>query len=247
VAERYARQEQLEGFGPAGQRRLAGARVLLVGVGGLGCASAPYLVAGGVGTLRIYDGDSISETDLARQVLYRPDDVGRAKVDVAAERLRQLNPEVRSEPHASHVASSNIAKAIEGVDLIVDGTDNLAARHLLNRAYTTAGVPVVFGGATEFSGYVLICSQGGPCFACAWTEPPAATCGEVGVLGPLVGMVGAAQAAAAIGLLTGISTVSPGALTLFDARRMTARTVHIRRRPDCPVCGEPRLRRKRNS
>lgn len=236
--ERHETQSRLPEIGAEGGRRLAGARVLVVGVGGLGCASLAYLAMGGLGSLRLVDGDTVALSNLGRQVLFGDDDVGRLKVEAAGERLRAMNPNVEIEEVAAFADRANLAELLGEVDLVVDGTDSLGARRLLNRALVTLGVPVVFGAASGFRGTVLALAPGGPCYECVWTEPAAEGCESSGVFGPLVGMVGAAQAGEAMRLLLGLGE-SPGRLLTVDALRPEWRTARVRPRERCPACGTP--------
>ncbi|RYZ27285.1 MAG: HesA/MoeB/ThiF family protein, partial [Propionibacteriaceae bacterium] len=218
--------------GPKGERRLAEARVLVVGVGGLGCAASAYLALAGVGRLRLADGDAVATSNLGRQVLFDEGDVGRPKVEAASDRLRRMNPFVEIEAIPAFAGRANLAELLAGVDLVVDGTDSLGARRLLNGALVTLGLPVVYGAATGFNGTVMACVPGGPCYGCVWTEPAETSCESDGVLGPLVGMVGAAQAAEAVRVLLGLG--EPGRLLLVDALGPQWRTVRVKRRTDCP-------------
>lgn len=174
-------------------------------------------------------------SNLGRQVLFGDADIGRPKVEAAAARLRRMNSEVALETVRAFADRSNLAELLRGVDLVVDGTDSLGARRLLNRALVTMGIPVVFGAATGLNGTVMAGLPDGPCYDCVWSEPAEATCETLGVLGPLVGMVGAAQAAEALRVLLGLAT--PGRLHLTDMLRGEWRTVKVARRADCPSCG----------
>ena len=222
-------------IGAEGQARLGRSRALVVGVGGLGCASAAYLAMAGVGALRLVDGDAVDLSNLGRQGLFAEGDVGRPKVEAAADRLRSMNGEVGLETVRAFVGRANLAELLQGVDLVVDGTDSLEARRLLNRALTTLGVPVVFGAATGWNGSVFSAVPGGPCYECVWREPAEASCETAGVLGPLVGLVGAAQAGEAIRVLLGRGEA--GRVLLVDARQPEWRTVRVTRRVECPTCG----------
>lgn len=233
--ERYETQARLPQVGNAGQRSLAEKRVLIVGVGGLGCASAAYLAMSGVGRLRLVDGDSVALSNLGRQVLFGDADLGRPKVVAAKYRLRAMNPEIAVEPVHAFADRGNLAELLRDVDLVVDGTDSLGARRLLNRALVTLGIPVVFGAATGMNGTVMAGLPGGPCYDCVWQEPSDTTCETAGVLGPLVGLVGAAQAAEALRVL--LRFAEPGRLHLTDQLRGEWRTVRVSRRSDCPTCG----------
>lgn len=243
VEPRYSRQIQLEVISQHGQEKLSSSRVLIVGVGGLGCASALYLASAGIGKLRLVDDDHVSETDLARQILYGPDDVGKSKVEVAAQRLRGLNPHVEIDAIDHDLVVSNFPTLLHDVDLIIDGTDQLEPRALANRAFLKRGIPVVFAGAAGFNAFVMTCAGESPCFDCVWTEPPHHSCNEIGILGPVVGMAGACQAAEAILTLVGPRAPLGSKLLLIDSLRGEFRTVAIHRRAGCVSC---LLRAKKN-
>lgn len=231
---RHDRQIRVPEVGREGQRRLAAARVLVVGVGGLGCAAALGLARTGIGALRLVDSDRVDASNLGRQVLFTEADLGRLKVEAAAGALRLHAPELDVETIPEPLTRANLAHALEGIDLVVDGTDSLAPRRLLNAAAFTAGVPVIFGGATGTSGLVLpVLPPLGPCYLCALPEPSEETCDTVGVLTPLVLLVGAMQATAAVATLLGRG--EPGRLTTFDAFGGT-RTLRVAPRPGCLVC-----------
>jgi adenylyltransferase/sulfurtransferase len=168
--------------------------------------------------------------------LFTPADIGGFKVEAGAKRLASMNPEIVIEPIASYLERTNIVESLTDIDVVVDGTDTVGARLLLNRALVTAQIPVIFGGATGWNGYVLPCIPNGPCYECVWTHPAERSCEEAGVLGPLVGTVGAAQAGEVIRTILGIS--EPGRLTLFDALRGETRTLRVKRRRDCSGCGD---------
>ena len=260
---RYARHLALPEVGPLGQARLREARVLVVGAGGLGSPVALYLVAAGVGTLGIVDADRVELSNLQRQILHDTPGVGEAKVVSAARRLHALNPEVRIEPHPVRFEPHNALALAQGYDLLVDGSDNLATRYLLNDVALTLGIPWVYGAVERWVGHVAIfCAPGGaqsadqsavpgPCFRCLFRDPPppgaVPGCAEAGVVGALPGIIGSMQALEALKWLvagTGAGTEAGsslhplvGRLLVFDGARMTTRHLHPTRRPDCPACG----------
>lgn len=236
LPERYENQVRLANVGTDGQSRIRRSRVLVVGVGGLGCASSAYLAMAGVGAMRLVDGDTVAISNLARQMLFTNDDVGRSKVEVAAKRLRQVNPEVEIEEICLFAQPTNLLRLLDGVDVVVDGTDSLEARRMLNRTCVERCIPVVFGAASGFNGSVMACVVGGPCYDCVWSGTNEQGCDRLGVLGPLVGMVGCAQATEALRVLLGLG--EPGRLLLVDALRPEWRTVQVKRRVDCRTCGE---------
>jgi sulfur-carrier protein adenylyltransferase/sulfurtransferase len=241
---RYLRHLALPEVGAAGQARLARARVLVVGAGGLGSPAALYLAAAGVGTLGIVDADRVELSNLQRQILHDTPAVGEAKVSSAARRLHALNPEIRIEPHPVRLEPPHALDLVDGYDLVVDGSDNLATRYLVNDVCLSRGIPWVYGGVERWTGHVAVfAAPGGPCFRCLFRDPPPPGaipgCAEVGVVGALPGIIGAMQALEAIKWIVRDPTLEPlvGRLLVFDGARMTARHIHPARRPDCPACG----------
>jgi adenylyltransferase/sulfurtransferase len=241
---RYSRHIILPRIGSAGQRKLMEARVLCVGAGGLGSPAAMYLAAAGVGTLGIVDFDRVDLTNLQRQLLHDTDDVGRPKVDSAAERIRDINPEVRVERHNVVLSSANAFDVLSGYDLVVDGSDNFPVRYLVNDATQMLGKPLVYGSIYQFDGQasVFLPGPGTPCYRCLFPQPPppgsVPSCAEAGVFGVLPGIIGSIQAVEAIKLITGVGEPLVGRLLLFDALAMEFTTVRLRWDPQCPVCGE---------
>ncbi len=240
---RYSRHLLLPEVGVDGQRALKGARVLCVGAGGLGSPIAMYLAAAGVGTLGIVDYDVVDYSNLQRQLLHMTRDVGRPKVQSAAERLRAINPDIRVEPHEAALSTLNAAELIPRYDLVVDGSDNFATRYLVNDACVLTGRPYVYGSIFRFEGQAAVfAAPGGPCYRCLYPEPPppdlVPTCAEGGVLGVLPGMIGTIQANEAIKLILGVGEPLVGRLLLLDALRMRFREVRLPRDTDCPVCGD---------
>lgn len=245
---RYSRQVLLDEIGLAGQRKLTAARVLVVGAGGLGSPAALYLAAGGVGTLGIADMDRVEEHNLQRQLLHATADVGRPKVESAAETLRALNPLVTVVTHPEGVTVENAVAMFECYDVIVDGTDNFAARYLINDAAWFAGKPLVHGSVFKFEGQLSVfdARRDGPCYRCLFPEPPAAGsvpgCGEAGVLGALCGVIGSMQALEAIKLVTDCAPPLRGRLLTYDARSHTQQILAVPKDPQCPLCGRsPRI------
>ena len=250
---RYARHVVLPGVGVAGQRRLAGARVAIVGAGGLGSPVALYLAAAGVGTLGLVDDDVVETSNLQRQLLHGTGDVGRPKVESAAARLADVNPHVRVEPHAVRLSSANALEILGAYDVVVDGTDNFATRYLVNDACVLLGRPNVWGSVFRFEGQASVFAHDdGPCYRCVFPEPPAPdtvpSCAEGGVFGVLPGLVGTIQATEVLKLLLGADAGEPfgeslvGRLLVVDALRMAFRGVRLRRDPACPACGTRTLR-----
>jgi sulfur-carrier protein adenylyltransferase/sulfurtransferase len=241
---RYSRHIILPKIGAAGQSKLMEARVLCVGAGGLGSPAAMYLAAAGVGTLGIVDFDRVDLTNLQRQILHDTDDVGRPKVDSAAERLNDINPEVDVVKHNVVLSSDNAFDILGDYDLVVDGSDNFPVRYLVNDATQMLGKPLVYGSIYQFDGQasVFMPGPGTPCYRCLFPEPPppgsVPSCAEGGVFGVLPGIIGSIQAVEAIKLIAGIGEPLVGRLLLFDALEMDFTTVKLRWDPNCPVCGE---------
>jgi adenylyltransferase/sulfurtransferase len=234
---RYLRQTTLPEFGTAGQEKLRASSVLIIGAGGLGSPSSLYLAAAGVGRIGLVDFDRVDETNLHRQILYGTSDVGRPKLEAASARLRDLNPEIAIETHEARLTSTNALEILGGYDVILDGTDNFATRYLVNDACTLLGKPNVYGSVFRFDGQVSVFSTGdAPCYRCLYPEPPpphlAPSCAEGGVLGVLPGIIGTLQATEAIKIIAGIGETLAGRLLLFDALRMTFRTMKLRKRCD---------------
>jgi sulfur-carrier protein adenylyltransferase/sulfurtransferase len=240
---RYARHLTLPEVGKDGQRKLKAARVLCVGVGGLGSPLALYLAAAGVGTLGMVDFDVVDESNLQRQVLHSTADVGRAKVDSAADKLAALNPLIRVQKHATRLSSQNVLEIFTGYNIVADGSDNFVTRYLVNDVCVFTGKPNVFGAVARFEGQASVfCTKDGPCYRCLFPDPPPAgavqNCAEAGVLGVLPGLVGIIQATEVIKLILGAPGSLIGRLLLVDAWKMTFREVKLKKNKNCPACGE---------
>lgn len=245
--ERYSRHLLLPGFGAAQQRALAAARVLVVGAGGLGSASIPYLIAAGVGHLTVVDGDVVELSNLQRQILHRTRDVGRPKVVSAARWAMELNPDVALDARHERLDADGVRAAVRAADVVLDGTDNFATRYLVNDACVLRGLPNVYGSIFRFDGQASVfAAPHGPCYRCLYREPPpeglVPSCAEGGVLGVLPGLVGTIQATEAIKLLTGAGTTLIGRLLLVDALHWRQRTVRVAPDPRCPACGTREIR-----
>jgi molybdopterin/thiamine biosynthesis adenylyltransferase/rhodanese-related sulfurtransferase len=232
---RYSRQIALPEFGEEGQRKLCDSSVLIVGAGGLGSPASLYLAAAGVGRLGLVDFDRVDITNLHRQILYGTSDVGKPKLESATNRLRDANPEIVIEAHAARLTSENALEILAKYDVVIDGTDNFATRYLVNDACVLLGKPNVYGSVFRFDGQVSVfATKDGPCYRCLYPDPPpphlVPSCAEGGVLGVLPGVIGTLQATEAIKLITGIGETLAGRLLLFDALRMTFRTMRVPRR-----------------
>jgi adenylyltransferase/sulfurtransferase len=241
--DRYRRHLSLPELGLAGQRKLLDARVLLIGAGGLGCPSAQYLAAAGIGTLGLIDFDVVDASNLQRQVLYGTADVGRPKVDVARERIASMNPDVSVESHPVRLTSENALEIFEPYDVVIDGTDNFPTRYLSNDACVLLGKPNVHGSIFRFEGQATVFdATRGPCYRCLFPEPPppelAPSCAEAGVLGVLPGIIAMIQATETIKLVTGVGEPMIGKLVQYDALEMSFTEFRLRKDPKCPVCGE---------
>ncbi len=238
---RYSRHLLIPEVGLAGQQKLAAARVLVVGAGGLGAPVLQYLTAAGVGRITILDDDEVDETNLQRQVIFGTRDLGRSKAVAAAERLGDLNPQVELVPIARRFDASNARALVGTVDLVVDATDTFGSRYLVNDACRLEGKPDVYASIFRFDGQVMVFAPDGPCYRCLFPEPPpdgsVPTCAEGGVLGVLAGMIGTFQANEALKLILGIGRSLTGRLLLVDALSARVREFAIARDPACPLCG----------
>ncbi|SDY11157.1 SAMP-activating enzyme E1 [Halobellus clavatus] len=242
--DRYSRHIIMDDVGPEGQKDLLDANVLVLGAGGLGAPIIQYLAAAGVGTLGIADDDEVELSNLQRQVIHGNDDVGRKKVDSAAEFVSQLNPDVDVEKHDLRVRPDNIEGLIDGYDFVVDGTDNFQTRYLVNDACTLAGVPFSHGSIFKFEGQITTFAGGddSPCYRCMFPEAPpegmVPNCATAGVLGVLPGTVGCIQATETVKAIIGKGDLLDGRMVFYDALNMEFDTVEITKKADCPVCGE---------
>ena len=244
---RYSRHLILPEVGLEGQQRLKDSRVLLVGAGGLGSPVGLYLAAAGVGRVGIVDFDRVDASNLQRQVIHGTSDIGRPKLDSARDRIQELNPHVRVEPHATRLSSANAMEIARQYDVIIDGSDNFPTRYLVNDTCVLLGKPYVYGSIFRFEGQVsVLATPDGPCYRCLFREPPppglVPSCAEGGVLGVLPGLIGVIQATEALKLLLGIGETLAGRLLLVDALTMRFRTLTLVRDPDCPACGTREIR-----
>jgi molybdopterin/thiamine biosynthesis adenylyltransferase len=236
--ERYARHLVLREIGGPGQQALKAARVLIVGAGGLGSPAALYLAAAGVGTLGLIDPDIAALSNLQRQVIYASADIGRLKVEAAAERLAALNPDIAVETHALAITPQNARGLVAQYDLILDGTDDFSTRFAVNAACVHEERTLVSGALGRWTGQVGVFS-GRPCYRCLVPEipPDAETCAAVGVVGALAGVIGSMMALEAVKLVTGAGEALAGRLLIYDGLAAQARTVKLSADPACPVCG----------
>lgn len=240
--DRYRRHIIMPEVGGSGQRALLDSKVVLIGAGGLGSPAAMYLAAAGVGTLGIVDFDVVDKSNLQRQLLHDTNDVGRLKVDSAADRIHDLNPDVNVVAHAVALHSSNAFEILGQYDVIVNGCDNFPTRYLVNDAAVLLEKPLVDASIFRFEGMISTFVPGSGCYRCLYPAPPppgaVPSCAEAGVLGVLPGIVGSLQAIETIKMLLGLGDPLIGRLLLIDTLSMEFREVKTRRDPECPVCGE---------
>jgi adenylyltransferase/sulfurtransferase len=240
---RYSRHLIMPEVGMEGQLKLKAAKVLCIGAGGLGSPLALYLGAAGVGTLGVVDFDVVDFTNLQRQIIHTTADVGRKKLDSAADKVKAINPNIEIRSFDTHLNSSNALELFRQFDIVVDGTDNFPTRYLVNDACVLTGKPNVYGSIFRFEGQVSIFgTKEGPCYRCLYPEPPppglVPSCAEGGVLGILPGLVGIMQATEAIKLILGAGDPLIGRLVLVDALAMRFRELKLKKNPDCPACGK---------
>jgi molybdopterin/thiamine biosynthesis adenylyltransferase/rhodanese-related sulfurtransferase len=239
---RYSRHLKLADVGVAGQERLKAARVLIVGAGGLGSPAALYLAAAGVGTLGLADYDRVDESNLQRQLLYDNASIGTPKVLAARARLEAVNPEITVIAHQIELCAANVRQLFNDYDLIIDGSDRMGTRYLVNDACVLYGKPLVSAAVHRFEGQALTYVPGqGPCYRCLFAQMPdgvVQNCADVGVLGVLPGVLGTLQATEAIKLIIGVGTPLIGRLLTYDALELRFSEFRFSRRTDCAVCGE---------
>jgi len=241
---RYARHIILPEVREEGQLKLLDAKVLMIGAGGLGCPSALYLAAAGVGTIGIVDYDSVDLSNLQRQILHSEQEVGKPKVDSATRRLKGINSDVQVNAITERLSRDNVMKLVADYDIVVNGCDNFPTRYLINDACVFAKKPLVDGSIFRFEGQVTVfhASAGGPCYRCLYPEPPppdmAPSCAEGGVFGVLPGIIGVIQAVEAIKMILDVGETLVGRLLMYDALTEKFREMKIRRDPGCPVCGD---------
>jgi molybdopterin/thiamine biosynthesis adenylyltransferase/rhodanese-related sulfurtransferase len=241
--QRYSRHLIMPEVGMAGQRKLKAASVLLIGAGGLGSPLAMYLAAAGIGRIGLVDYDTVSYSNLQRQVIHGTSDVGRPKLDSARDRIKEINPFVQVDTFDVPLTSANALDILAPYDVIIDGTDNFPTRYLTNDACVLLGKPNVYGSIFRFEGQASVFyAEEGPCYRCLFPEPPppglVPSCAEGGVLGVLPGTIGAIQATETIKLILGAGEPLIGRLMIYDALAMTFDEVRLRKDPKCPVCGE---------
>jgi adenylyltransferase/sulfurtransferase len=240
---RYSRHLIMPEVGMEGQLKLKGASILLVGTGGLGAPLGMYLAAAGIGRIGLVDFDVVDATNLHRQVIHGTKDVGRKKLDSAADTIADINPNVKIDKYDVLLTSQNAMEICAPYDIIIDGTDNFPTRYLVNDVCVLLKKPNVYGSIFRFEGQATVfATDGGPCYRCLYPEPPppglVPSCAEGGVLGILPGTIGLIQATEAIKLILGVGETLKGRLVLYDALSMKFRELKLRRNPECPVCGD---------
>jgi molybdopterin/thiamine biosynthesis adenylyltransferase len=241
--ERYSRHIIIEQVGGAGQEKLLASKVLIIGAGGLGAPAGLYLAAAGVGTIGIVDGDNVDLSNLQRQIIHHTADVGAEKIISAEAKMLAINPETRVKTYKQWAKADNIREIIRDYDFVIDGTDNFAAKFLVNDACYFEKVPFSHAGILRFDGQLMTILPGETtCYRCIFGGPPPTnavpSCSQAGVLGVLAGVVGSLQATEAMKYLLGLGDLLTGTLLTYDALRMDFRKVSLNRNPDCPLCGD---------
>lgn len=242
--ERYSRHITLKEIGVRGQKKLLAAKVLIIGAGGLGAPAAMYLAAAGVGTIGIADCDKVELSNLQRQIIHTTDDVGKTKVQSAAEAINALNPDVTVKTYHEYVSRKNIAAMIEEYDFIIDGADNFPTKFLINDACVLGHKPFCHAGILRFEGQLMTYVPGvSPCYRCIFEAPPpkdaVPSCREAGVIGAMAGIIGSMQALEAVKYITGQGDLLTGNMLIFDGLKMQWRKIRLpKRNHSCPVCGD---------
>jgi len=240
--ERYSRHIILKDIGVEGQEKLLNSKVLIVGAGGLGAPVALYLAAAGVGTLGIIDGDVVDLSNLQRQVIHFTADVNKPKVQSAREKIEQLNPDVKVITYQTLLNVDNALDIIKDYDFVIDGTDNFGTKFLVNDACVAAGKAYSHGGILRFEGQATTYVPGNGCYRCVFHQPPppnaVPSCSQAGVLGSIAGILGTIQATEAVKYLTQKGDLLTNRFLIFDALKMTFRTLNFSANPDCPACGK---------
>lgn len=240
--ERYSRHIILPEVSGKGQEKLLAGKVLLVGAGGLGSPAGLYLAAGGVGTIGVIDADEVDLSNLQRQIIHFTPDLGRPKVESAAEKMRALNPDVRVIVHHERLTAANAMQLVAAYDFVIDGTDNFPTKFLVADACQFAGKPYSHAGILRFEGQTMTVLPGvTACYRCVFPAPPPAgagpSCSQAGVLGVLAGVIGVLQATEALKFLLGAGRLLTDRLLVYDALDLRFREVRLKRNPRCPLCG----------
>jgi len=240
--DRYSRQVVMDEVGPEGQQALLDSSVLVVGAGGLGAPAIQYLAAAGVGRLGVLDHDVVERSNFQRQVVHADADVGRSKVESAADFVADLNPDVTVETYGTRLSADNAPALVEEYEVVVDASDNFPTRYLVSDACTLAGTPVSHGAVYRFEGQVTTFGGDGPCYRCLFPSAPpegaVPDCASVGVLGAVPGIIGTFQATEVLKAIVGFGDSLEGRLLVYDAAGMTLEEVPIEQRGGCPLCGD---------
>ncbi|MFC1712758.1 molybdopterin-synthase adenylyltransferase MoeB [Candidatus Poribacteria bacterium] len=239
--DRYSRHIMLSEIGESGQKKLLGAKILVVGLGGLGSPVGYYLAAAGIGHLGIIDPDVVDISNLQRQILHSTPTIGVPKPDSAEKTIVSLNPDVKITKHAGRLTAENAADIVRDYDIVIDACDNLPTRYVMNDACQAENKPLVHGSIFQFEGRATVFLPGeGPCYRCLYLEPPPADMmpgpTDIGLLGVLPGVIGVVEATEAIKLILGLGESLVGKLLIYDALSMEFQKLNIRKNPDCPVC-----------
>ncbi len=239
---RYSRQIILKEVGNKGQEKLSNARVLVAGAGGLGSPVSYYLAGAGIGTLGIADFDTVSVSNLQRQILYSNDDIGKRKTDIAQDRLKKLNPEVNVIKHPLRLNADNIEEIVCNYDIVIDATDNIATRYLVSDCCHFLKKPLIEGAVTGFDGLLMtIIPDRSPCYRCLYPAPPKdgilPSCANLGIIGAAAGMLGSLQAMEAIKLVLDTGHTLSGRVLFFDGLNMQFNEIQLDKNPECPLCG----------
>ena len=239
-AERYKRHLSLEHFGKEGQRKIAGAKVLVIGAGGLGSPALLYLAAAGVGAIGIADGDVVDISNLQRQVIYATEDIGKNKAEMAAIRVHKLNPDATPVVYAHAITPDNIRPIIEAYDFVIDGTDTFDAKFFINDACIATGIPYAHAGVVSYEGQVMTVLPGqSACYRCIFKRPPSQNLNapeHLGTFGPVPGIIGGIQATEALKFITGIGDLLSNRLLTYNGLSMTFRTIPLKKQPHCSAC-----------
>jgi len=241
--ERYARHIILREIGGPGQQKLLNAKLLSIGAGGLGSSALIYLAAAGVGQLGIVDDDTVSLSNLQRQIIHETDAVGLGKTSSAKRTISRINPHVKVREHPVRLDETNVDQLVSDTDLVLDGSDNFVTRYLLNAACVRAKKPLISAAMSQWEGQISLYdpTRGGPCYQCIFPEAPAEglapSCAQAGIMGALAGVIGAMMASEAIKYITGAGKVLRGELLIYDSLFAETRNLKINQRADCPVCG----------
>ena len=243
AGEQFSRHIRLPYFGAEGQAKISQAKVFVVGAGGLGSPAATYLATAGIGTLGLIDNDIVEISNLPRQILHNPATVNELKTESAEKRLTQLNPDIKLNIFSERLKADNVAGIIQNYDVVVDGSDNFAAKFLLNDACVMNNIPLIHAGVLRYGGQVLTILPGqSACYRCIFPEPPPAnsvpTCQEAGILNTVAGIIGLIQATEVIKLIVGAGQPLTNRLLVFDALEMSFRTIEIQQNKNCPVCSK---------